>query len=46
MKGIGVIILIFLLYKYYGNADLKESIIQSISKVDKVPIDRTYSDIR
>jgi hypothetical protein len=45
LKGIGVIILFFLLYKYYGNADLKESIIQSISKVDKVPIDRTYSDI-
>jgi len=44
-KIFSVLILLFLLYKYYNNIELKNSIVNSINKVDKVPIERTFSDI-
>ena len=45
LKILSILILLFLFYKYYNNPELKSSIIKSINKVDKVPIDRTFSDI-
>ena len=45
LKIISFIILIFLVYKYYNNQELKYSIIKSMNKVDKVPVERTFLDI-
>ena len=45
LKIFAVLILLFLLYKYYNNEELKNSIIKSIDKVDKVPIDNTFREI-
>jgi hypothetical protein len=45
LKIFAVLILLFLFYKYYNNEELKNSIIYSISKVDKIPVERTFSDI-
>ena len=45
LKIFAVLILLFLLYKYYNNDELQKSIIHSIDKVDKVPIDHTFREI-
>ena len=45
MKIFAFLILLFLFYKYYNNEELKKSIIYSISKVDKIPVERTLTDI-
>jgi len=45
MKRLFLLILLFLLYKYYTNDSLKKNILSSIEKIDKVPIKRTYNNI-
>ena len=45
LKIFAILILLVLLYKYYNNDEIKNSIVKSINKVDKVPIERTFTDI-
>ena len=45
LKIFAILILLLLLYKYYNNEELKNSIVNSINKVDKVPVERTFVDI-